>query len=134
MKGEDFLDTNILVYALVENDPRKARSRELLAAGGVISVQVLNEFVAVARRRIRMSWDEVEAALKEIQTLFPDPVALTKPMHDGAVRIAREYGFGIYDALIAASALHAKCPVLYTEDLQNGQIIDGRMRIRNPFR
>jgi predicted nucleic acid-binding protein len=134
MNGEDFFDTNILVYALVENDPRKRRARELLAAGGLISVQVLNEFAAVARRRIRLSWNEVEAALKEIQMLFPDPVALTKPVHDEAVRIAREYGFGIYDALIAASALHANCQVLYTEDLQDGHTIDGRMRIRNPFR
>jgi predicted nucleic acid-binding protein len=133
MNGEDFFDTNILVYALVENDPRKPRARELLAAGGIISVQVLNEFVAVARRRIRMSWDEVEEALKEIQTLFPDPVALTRPMHDEGVRIARKYGFGIYEGLLAASALYANCPVLYTEDLQDGQIIDGRMTIRNPF-
>jgi predicted nucleic acid-binding protein len=134
MNGEDFFDTNILVYALVENDQRKVRARQLLAAGGVISVQVLNEFVAVARRRIRMSWGEIEATLKEIQTLFPAPVALTKRMHDESLRIAREYGFGIYDALIAASALHAKCAVLYTEDLQDGQIIDGRIRIRNPFK
>jgi predicted nucleic acid-binding protein len=134
MSGEGFFDTNILVYALIENDRRKEPARELLAAGGVISVQVLNEFVAVARRRIRMSWDEVEAALREIQTLFPDPVALTRPMHDEAVRIAREYGFRIYDALIAASALHANCRELYTEDLQDGQIIDKRLSIRNPFR
>ncbi len=59
MRAEAFFNTNVLIYAVAENDPRAARAEELLLSGGVVSVQVLNEFTAVARRKLQMPWAEV---------------------------------------------------------------------------
>jgi predicted nucleic acid-binding protein len=133
MNGKAFVDTNILVYAIVENDPRKIRARELLALGGTISVQVVNEFVSVVRRKVKMPWDDVRATLQWILLLCPAAVTLTIKTHEKAVGIAERYGYRINDSLIVASALEAKCELLYSEDLQDGQVIDKYLTIRNPF-
>ena len=134
MNGKAFFDTNVLVYAIVENDPRKVRARELLAVGGTISVQVLNEFVSVVRRKVNMPWDDVRATLRWIRLLCPQAVAVTIKAHEKAVGIAERYGYRIYDSLIVASALEAKCELLYSEDLQDGQVIERQLTIRNMFR
>jgi predicted nucleic acid-binding protein len=133
MSGRAFLDTNVLIYAVAQNDLRGTRAEKLLAAGGVISVQVLNEFVSVTRRKVGMAWGEVTEALDAIRILCPLPVPITVDTHEAALRIAQEYGFGIYDALIAAAALEADCATLYSEDMRDGQVIDHRLTIRNPF-
>jgi predicted nucleic acid-binding protein len=133
MKGKAFFDTNVLVYAAVKNDRRSERAEQLLAVEGVISVQVLNEFVSVARRKYQMSWKALDVALQWIRFLCPDVVPVRIETHEIAVKIAERYEYRIYDSLIIASALEARCEVLYSEDLQDGQEIDGRMTIRNPF-
>jgi predicted nucleic acid-binding protein len=133
MSGRPFLDTNILVYALGEDRDRSPRVEALLVAGGVISVQVLNELAAVAHRKLKMSWAEVGEGLLAIRALCPTPLALTTDTHEEGLRLASAYGVHIYDALILASALQAGCAVLYSEDIQAGQVIDGRLRIENPF-
>jgi predicted nucleic acid-binding protein len=134
MSGKAFLDTSVLIYALAKNDPRRARAEELLAAGGVVSVQVLNEFVSIARRKLGMSWEEVTEALDAIRILCPAPVSLTLETHAAALKIAQQYGYGIYEALTVASAIAGKCSTLYSDDVQDGRVIDERMMIRNPFR
>jgi predicted nucleic acid-binding protein len=134
MSGKAFFDTNVLIYAALRNDARSERAEELLAAGGRISVQVLNEFVSVARRKHQMPWGALRTALRWIRILCPSPVPLTIDTHEAAVRIAEQYGYRIYDSLIMAAALEAKCKTLYSEDLQDGQVIDGRVTIQNPFR
>lgn len=132
MRAERFFDTTVFIYAVARNDPRASVAEELLADGGVLSVQVLNEFVAVARRKLGMSWDELKEALGAIRTLCGSPAALTADTHDAGVRIAERYGFHIYDSLIVAAALEAGCSTLYSEDLQDGQRID-TLTICNPF-
>jgi predicted nucleic acid-binding protein len=134
MNDKAFFDTNVLVYSILEEDARKLLARELLAAGGVISVQVLNEFVSVVRRKLRMPWHDARTALQWFRVLCRDPVPITVSAHEEGVRIAEQYGYGIYDSLIVASALEANCDVLYSEDLQDGQRIEGRLTVRNPFR
>jgi predicted nucleic acid-binding protein len=134
VSGKAFFDTNILIYAVAQNDPRGARAEELLSIGGILSVQVLNEFVSVVRRKLYMPWKEVREALEAIQTLCADPIPITVGTHNAALRIAEKYSYGMYDALIAATALEAGCLTLYSEDFQNGQIIDNRLTIRNPFK
>ena len=134
MSAKGFFDSNVLIYAMVSGDSRRERAQELVAQGGVISVQVLNVFVAVARRKMRMPWKDVIEALEAVRILFPAPVAITVDTHEAALRLAQEYGFGIYDALVLSSALDANCSTLYSEDLQDGQLIDRRLTIRNPFR
>ncbi|MGD1023888.1 MAG: PIN domain-containing protein [Candidatus Sulfotelmatobacter sp.] len=133
MSGRAFFDTNVLIYAVAQNDPRGTRAEQLLAGGGVVSVQVLNEFVSVARRKLGMPWEGVTDALDAIQILCPSPVPITVAIHELALKIAQQYGYGIYDALVAAAALEAKCSTLYTEDLQTGQIVGKKLTIRNPF-
>jgi predicted nucleic acid-binding protein len=134
MSGRAFFDTNVLIYSLGANDPRGRRAEQLLSEGGVVSVQVLNEFSDVARRKLRMSWEEVREALRVIQDFCPDPVPTTMDTHEQALIIAAAHNIRIYDALILASALATNCSTLYTEDLQDGQVIDGQLTIRNPFR
>ncbi len=134
MPDKVFFDTNILIYALAQNDRRSARAEELLLKGGVVSVQVLNEFASVAQRKLKMPWRDVKEALRQIRILCPTPIPLTVAVHELAVDIVDRYAYEIYDALIIASALEAKCHVLFSEDLNDGQRIDKRLTIRDPFR
>ena len=133
MPAKAFFDTNVLLYAVAENDPRSAQAEELLAAGGVLSVQILNEFVSVARRKILMSWSDVTEALDAFRVLCPSPLPITMEIHEAALKIADKHVYNIYDALVIAAALEAGCATLYSEDLQDGQIIDQKLTIRNPF-
>lgn len=133
MPGKAFFDTNVLVYAVTQDEVRSTRAEELLAAGGIISVQILNEFVSVARRKILMSWSEVTEALDAFRALCPSPLPLSVEIHEAALKLAETHGYHIYDALVISAALEAGCITLYSEDLQDGQVIDGRLTIRNPF-
>ena len=134
MSGKVFFDTNVLVYTIGQHDARTPAAEALLADGGVISVQVLNELASVAHRKLQMPWPEVTEALDAIRILCPSPLSLTAAMHDDALRLAAQHGFHIYDALIVAAALEADCATLFTEDLQSGQVIDGRLTVHNPFK
>ena len=133
MPARDFLDTNVLIYAVAKNDPRASKAEALLASGAGVSVQSLNEFVSVARRKLGMSWKEVKEFVDLICILYPDPVPISLDTHRGALAIAEKYGYSIYDALVASAALETGCKTLYSEDLQDGQIINRQLTIRNPF-
>ena len=128
-----FFDTNVLVY-LVSGDASKAdRAEAIIAGGGSISVQVLNELANVARRKMQMSWDETHALLNTLRGLLTvHPV--TVEIHDAGLRIAERYRLSIYDSMIAASALDAGCDTLWSEDMQHGMKLDEGLRIANPFR
>src|SRR2546429_9609491 len=130
MSAKAFFDTNVLIYAVAEADPRNRRAEALLADGGAVSVQILNEFVSVTRRKMRLSWKEVADALDAIRVLCGSPLAVTMETHEAALRIAQRYRYGIYDALVAAAALQAGGTVLYSEDLQDGQIVDRQLTVR----
>jgi len=128
-----FFDTNVLLY-IAAVDPAKAdRAKELIGAGGMISVQALDEITNVARRKMGMSWAETRAFLSTIRGLLPVR-PLTIDVHETGVRLAERYGLSIYDAMIAASALHADCDTLWSEDMQDGIVLDDRLRVVNPFR
>lgn len=132
MNAKPFLDSNILVYVFSKGDPRTAIAENLLFDGGVISVQVLNEFVNVLQHKERRPWAEIRTALTSVRALLDPPVQLTVKLHEKAVTLAERYGSRIYDCLIVAAALEVGCTTLYTEDLQHGQVIDG-LTVRNPF-
>ena len=126
-----FLDTNLLVYAQ-SDDPKGEIARQAILAGGTISVQVINEFTAVLRRKFRLEWDEIADAVADVRAAL-DPV---RPVGidtwAAAVALARQHRFSFYDSLILASALDAGCDTLLTEDLQAGRRIEG-LTIVNPF-
>jgi predicted nucleic acid-binding protein len=103
-----------------------------LRRGGSVSVQVLNEFVHVARRKLRHDWPQIELALGLFRISFDDVVSVTLNTHTAAISLARDHGLSFYDALIVASAIEASCDILYTEDMQHGRSFGG-LTIVNPF-
>lgn len=130
--AEAFFDTNVILY-LVSGDPGRADAAEnTLARGGHVSVQVLNEFASVARRKAGMSWSEIGEVLghvRQVCTVHP----LLVETHERGLGLAERYRLSLYDALIVASAALAGCRVLYSEDLKVGQRFDGNVVVRNPF-
>jgi predicted nucleic acid-binding protein len=128
---DSFFDTNVLLYLLSKDGAKADRAEALLASGGTISVQVLNEFASVALRKLAMSISEIRDILSTIRT-----VCIVNPLdietHELALDLAERQNFSIYDGLIVAAAVRAGCAVLYTEDLQHGQMIE-KLQIRNPF-
>ena len=130
--GDAFFDTNVVLYLLSADEAKADRAEALLASGGTISVQVLNEFAAVALPKMRMSWPEIREALEPVRMVC-SVESLSIETHDRATWIAERYGLSVYDSLIVASALLAGCKTLYSEDMQDGQLIEGKLTIRNPF-
>jgi predicted nucleic acid-binding protein len=126
-----FFDTNILIYAQSQ-DKRAARARAEIAAGGMISVQVLNEFANVLRKKLGRSWDEVSAAAADIEATLGPARPLTIDLHRQALAIAGSHSLSFFDALIIASAAEAGCKVLLTEDMQTDATIAG-VQLVNPF-
>jgi predicted nucleic acid-binding protein len=129
---EAFFDSNVLLYLLSSDAAKADRAEELVAGGGVVSVQVLNEFAAVAIRKLGMSHAEVRDALAPIRAICK-VVPLTPETHDRALEIAERYGYSFYDASTVAAARLAGCVRLYSEDMQDGQVIDEGLVIVNPF-
>ena len=137
MNGKVFFDTNVLVYALAVRvgsrvDPRTVKAEELLSAGGVVSVQVLNEFADVASWKLKMKWEAIAGSLDLIDVLCGRAIPLTADTNRAAVGLSKQHGFRIYNALILAAAIEAGCSTLLTEDLRHGQVVEG-VRIENPF-
>jgi predicted nucleic acid-binding protein len=128
-----FFDSNVLVY-LASGDAAKAdRAEAVVAAGGAISIQVLNEVANVAWRKMQMPWADIRAFLGLLRgalTVHP----LTLETHDTGLALAERYGLSIYDAMIAASALRAGCDTLWSEDMQDGMTLERGLRVVNPFR
>ena len=126
-----FIDTNVLIYGQ-EAGAKSETARRVILAGGVISVQVLNEFAAVLRRKFGLEWAVIADSLADIRTALGPVRAIGVEIHTSAVALARSRGFSFHDALIVASALDAGCETLLTEDLQAGRRVNG-LTIVNPF-
>ena len=130
--SKPFIDSNIILY-LFSSDVLKAdKAEEILANGGVISVQVLNEVVAVCRRKLKLSWDEIDVLLQALKANL-QIVPLTVATHDLAIKLCKQYQLSFYDAHICAAALIAQSKELISEDMQDGLNIDGLL-IQNPFK
>lgn len=128
----DFFDTNIILY-LLDGGPKADIAEQLLANKGVISVQVLNEALVNCRRKAAMSWDEAGMFLTGIRSLC-HVCDLTPDIHDIGRALAERYGFSVYDAMIVAAALSNDCTNLYSEDMHDGLVVEGRLQIINPFK
>jgi predicted nucleic acid-binding protein len=131
MSAADFFDTNVLLYLLSADSAKAERAERLVAAGGIVSVQVLNEFAAVAVRKLRMRISEIKTVLSSVRALCTvKPLEVTT--HDLGLQLAERYRYSVYDSLILAAALQARCSTLYSEDFRHGQKIE-RLTIVNPF-
>lgn len=127
-----FFDSNVLLYIASADQAKADRAERLIAVGGTINVQVLNEIANVARRKMALSWDETRAFLSTVRALLTIQ-PLTTTVHEKGLAMAERYGFSLYDAMIVAAALQADCETLWSEDMQHGLVVDGRLRIADPF-
>ena len=127
-----FFDTNVLIYVASADRAKAERAERLMAGGGTISVQVLAEIANVARRKMHLSWVETRAFLSTIRGLLTVK-PITIEVHEIGIALAERHNLSIYDALIAASALHVDCDTLWSEDMHDGMVLAGRLRIVNPF-
>ncbi|WP_322091700.1 PIN domain-containing protein [Paraburkholderia bannensis] len=130
------IDSNVIAY-LFSGDAAKAdRAESLLVhrtSKPVISTQVMNEVTLVMSRKMRLAWPEIDALLDDVEALC-EIVPLTLDVHKEARRVAAHYGFRFYDSCIVAFALLEDCEVLYSEDMQHGQVIFDRLTVIDPFR
>lgn len=133
-----FFDTNVLVYAFVQTDPRFEKALACLDRGGAISVQCLNEYTNVALRKYKMPWPQIQDALAAIELLCHPILPVSMGIHRRGLLLCERYKLSIYDSLIIAAALEAKCDTIYSEDMQDGLSVEGlsghKLRIVNPFK
>ena len=127
-----FIDTNVLIYLMSSDELKATRAEQIMEAGGVISIQVLNEFTSVARRKLAMSWDEIREFTGIVRSIC-SVEKLSDSIYDLGCQLAERYSLSVYDAMIVASALTSGCTTLFSEDMQDGLIIDKKLKISNPF-
>lgn len=127
-----FLDSNILIYAY-STDHRSSIAQTICGRRHTLSVQSLNEFVNVARRKLRYEWDEIVERLTAIVDLAEPILPVTFNLHQTAIALAERYRLQVYDGMIVAAALEAGCDTLYSEDMHHGLVIEDRLAIVNPF-
>ncbi len=131
--AKPFVDTNVVLYLLSSDAVKADRAEEILAAGNVISVQVLNEAAHIMRRKLQMPWTEVRDVLDRLHDVC-EIVPLTVEMQSRAIGIAESTGIGIYDANIVAAAVLSGSAVLFSEDLSDGQRFEKGVVVKNPFK
>jgi len=130
-----FLDTNVLVYSFAENEPRKRGIARALVESddAIVSTQVLSELAHVLTRRLGFSAAETRTRITSISDSC-QVIAITPAVIGDALRVMDRYRYTFYDSQIVASALAAGAQTLFSEDMQDGQVIDGALSIRSPFR
>lgn len=127
----EFADTNVVLY-LLDDGPKADRAEAILVQRPRISVQVLNEALVNCRRKADLTWDETGAFLAGVQSLCPVE-DLTLRTHEVGRALAERYRFSVYDAMIVAAALIAGCTTLWSEDMQDGLLVESQLQIVNPF-
>jgi len=139
MSDKSFLDTNVIVYAFDQKEPKKAQIAQMLIKRGaaenqaIISYQVIQEFLNVALRGFRISLVPADLESFIFGALFPmAKISLAPALTMEALRIHAAHRLGWYDSLIVAAAQQGNCKILYSEDLQHEQRF-GDLTIRNPF-
>ena len=126
--ADRFFDTNVLLYLISADGAKADRAEAALSGGGVVSVQVLNEFASVTSRKLNMSIAETRESLAVIRAVCK-VVPVTEETHDGLEIVER---YGLPDAMIVASALLAGSETLLSEDMQDGQVLRAVDR-QDPF-
>jgi len=127
-----FADTNIAIYALDADAAKRSRALAILDSRPFINTQVVNEYLnvlLVKRRLDRAAAHELARALM----VACDVVSVTPAITDLAMNIGERYQLSHWDSLIIASALAEDCETLYSEDMQDGQVFEGRLMVKNPF-
>lgn len=133
MQGDVFLDSNVCLHILDSDSPKFTLSKSLLAARPIISTQVVLENINVCVKRLEKTKDFSIAHAKSLQNACRVKAITTETMSH-ALKIFEKYGYSVFDSLIIAAALESDCKTLYSEDMQQGQLIESKLRIINPFK
>ncbi|SCB19680.1 Predicted nucleic acid-binding protein, contains PIN domain [Rhizobium multihospitium] len=128
----DFLDTNVLLYALME-DHRAERAQALLAQPFVVGAQALNEFANVGRKKLHMPWGDIREAVEAIVKLSANVIPVSEKITLAALQLVERYNFSFYDATMVAAAIEAGCTRYHSEDLHDGLLVEKQLTIVNPF-
>lgn len=132
MSAKTFADTNIVIYAESRHPTKSPAAVAILEAGPVISTQVVNETVSVLTRKHGFSVgdaNQIALSLLDLCEVVPVDTATIRE----AIRLGEHYQLSVWDAVIVAAALLAGCDTLYSEDMHDGLVVDGRLKIVNPF-
>jgi predicted nucleic acid-binding protein len=140
MSANFFFDTNLIVYLFDTSEPAKRQMVKQLFAQcqpkqyGYISAQVVNEFIVIATRKIThpIPWDSIDQHITFLQQHLHISSLHTSTSLK-AIEIKRRYRYSFWDSLIIASALENNCTLLYSEDMQHGQVIEDTLTIENPL-
>ena len=129
--AKPFIDSNVVLYLFSSDTLKADRTESLLQSGGLISVQVLNEVASVCLRKLKMTWEDVDAVLETLKTTC-EVLPVTLATHEKAVGLAKRFQISFYDANIVATAILGGADNLLSEDLQNGMSMDSLTGV-NPF-
>ena len=132
MSAKVFIDTNIVIYSLGPNSTKATTAAPLFAHSPTISTQVISETANVALKKLALPLSETSNLLEMLEATCRIEIVTPATMQH-ALDIVGRYRFSWFDSLIIATALDAGCDILYTEDLQHGQVIEGKLTITNPF-
>ena len=129
--AKPFIDSNVVLYLFSSDTLKADRTESLLQSGGLISVQVLNEVASVCLRKLKMTWEDVDAVLETLKTTC-EVLPVTLATHEKAVGLAKRFQISFYDANIVATAILCGADTLLSEDMQNGMSIES-VTVVNPF-
>jgi predicted nucleic acid-binding protein len=134
MNDKQTIDTNVLIYAFgQQDDNRKKIAIDIISKCNIISLQVVNETIYVLHKKFKFGYNDLEKVVTFIKQnlVVSDMNLMTLNL---TIKIATQYSFSFWDSMIVASALNNHCTILYSEDLHHNQIIDGKLKVINPFK
>ena len=126
-----FIDSNVVLYLFSSDAVKADRAESLLRAGGLISVQVLYEVASVCLRKLKMTWQDIDAVLGTLKSTC-EVLPVTLASHEKAVGLGQQYQLSLYDANIVANAILGGAKTLLSEDMQSGMLMEG-VTVLNPF-
>ena len=132
MNDNYFIDTNVLIYALGDDIPKKDIEIGLISVQAMISTQIISEMANVMFRKLKLDYPDIRTVINKLMEKMELRI-ITAHTIQLALSIAERYGYSWFDSQVIASALENDCSMLYSEDLQHGQMIEDRLRISNPF-
>ncbi|BCI66014.1 ribonuclease VapC [Acetobacter aceti] len=125
------LDSNVILYGIIQDDRKTPIAARLMEQGGFLSVQTLNEVTNVLRKK-KKDWEFINRLLEDLYISF-SVLPMDIEVHKAGVKIAGRYGLSTYDSMIVACAYVNGIETVLSEDMQNGQVIFDTVRIVNPF-
>ena len=132
MQGKIFVDSNVILYLFTDAEDKKYKAYDILVNSPTISIQVLNEVSNILFKKYELTGKEIKEHI-EFLLDFVNVSLITISTINLALDLKDKYKYSYYDSLIIATAIENNCSILYTEDLQDGQVIEGKLKIINPF-